>query len=90
VKSKKTRDGGAGIAKLLMNANLPCGNQRGLCHQENQPTGKNDGMKNKERWQMKLRKEAIQKKSAGESRENDCGGQNGDKEIETAIAKTRG
>jgi hypothetical protein len=73
-----------------MNADLLCGNQRRLCHQENQPTGKNEAMKKKERWQMKLRKEAIQKKGARESRENDCGSQNCDEQIKATVAKTRG
>ncbi len=38
----------AGIAELLVNADLLRGNQRGLRYQENQPTGKNDAVENKE------------------------------------------
>ena len=46
-------------------------------------------MKDKERWQMKLRKEAIEIKGVRESSENDGGRQNRNEEIKAAIAKTR-
>jgi hypothetical protein len=46
-------------------------------------------MKDKERWQMKLRKEAVEIKGARESSENDGGGQNCDKQIKASIPKTR-
>ena len=86
----RDNDGGAGVAKLLVNANPLCGNQRGLRYQENQPTGKYQAVEDEERWQMKLGKEAVEKKSSRESGENDCGGKNGDEKIEAAVAKTRG
>src|SRR5207253_11400493 len=81
-------DGNARIAELPVNTDSFCRNKRGLCYQENQPTGKNDAMENIERWEMKFRKETVEKKGTRESRENDCRGQNGDKEIKAAVAKT--
>src|SRR4029077_18130586 len=80
----------AGVAELLMNAELLRGNQRGLCYQKNQPTGKNNAVKDKKRWEMEFGEEAVEKKGARESGENDCSGKNRNEKIEAPVAKTRG
>jgi len=86
----RDNDSDAGVAELLMNADLLRGNQRGLGYQKNQPTGKDNAVKDKKRWEMELREETVEKKRARESGENDCGGKNRNEEIEAAVAKTRG
>src|SRR5690242_16015924 len=82
-------DGDARITKLFVNLNPLGGNQEGLRDQDHQPTGKDDAVNDEKRRQVQLGEEAVEIERAREAGEDECGGEDGDEEIETAVAKTR-
>jgi hypothetical protein len=85
-----SHDGYAGIAELFVDVDLFCGDEHGLRDEYDQPTGKDDAVKDEERREMELGEPAVQEESAGEAGKDDRGGKNRDEEIEAAVAKTRG
>jgi len=73
-----------------VDVDLFCGDEHGLRDEYDQPTGKDDAVKDEERREMELGEPAVQEESAGEAGKDDRGGKNRDEEIEAAVAKTRG